>query len=46
MYVVEVNSLVKSFDVQSGPGIATIFNRDDGSGVGFKETYGHEEKRM
>ena len=32
--MVELNSSVKSRDVQSGPGMATICSSDDGSGVG------------
>ena len=42
---VELNSCVKSSDVQSGPGMVTIFSSDRGSGVGFGEACGYEEKK-
>jgi len=45
LLIVELNSFMKSSDVQSGPGIATIFNRDGGSGVGISEACGDEEKK-
>ena len=45
MLIVELNSSVKSTDVQSGPGMATIFSRTGGSGVGIDESCGQEEKK-
>ena len=44
MLIVELNSFVKSTDVQSGPGMATIFSRAGGSGVGINKAYGQEKK--
>ena len=46
MLIVELNSFVKCTDVQSGSGMATIFNRVDGSGVGVNEACGKRRKRM
>ena len=45
MLIVEFNSFIKSTDIQSGPGMATIFSRAGGSDVGINEAYGQEEKR-
>ena len=45
MLIVELNSFVKSTDVQSGPGMATIFSRACGSGVGIDEACGQEKKK-
>ena len=45
MFIVELNSFVKCTDVQSGPGMATIFNRNDESGIGVDEACGQEEKK-
>ena len=44
MLIIELNSFVKSTDVQSGPGMATIFSRAGGSGMGINEACGQEEK--
>ena len=46
MLIIELNSFAKSTDVQSGPGMATIFSRAGGSGVGIDEACGQEEKKM
>ena len=45
MLKIELNSFVKSTDVQSEPGMATIFSRACGSGVGINEACGQEEKK-
>jgi len=45
LLIVELNSFIKSSDVQSDPEMATIFNRDGGSGVGISEACGDEEKK-
>ena len=45
MLIVELNSFVKSIDVQSGPGMATIFSRAGGSGVGIDKACRQEEKK-
>ena len=43
--MVELISFVKCTYVQSGPGMATIFNRGDGSCVGIDEVCRQEEKK-
>ena len=43
--MVELNSSVKSMDVQSGPGMVTICSSDNGSGVGISEACGYNEKK-
>ena len=43
--IIELNSFAKSTDVQSGPGMATIFSKAGGSGVGINKAYGQEEKK-
>ena len=45
MLIIELNSFAKSTDVQSGPGMATIFSKAGGSGVGINKAYGQEEKK-
>ena len=46
MIIFELNSFVKSIGVQSGPGMATIFSRASGSGLGIDEACGQEKKKM
>ena len=43
--MVELNSSMKSMDVQSSPGMATICSSDYGSGVGISEACGYNEKK-
>ena len=46
MLIVELNSFVKNNDVQSGPGMAVIFSKAGGSGMGINEACGQKEKKM
>ena len=43
--MVELNSCMKSRDVQSGPVMATICRSDGGSGEGISEACGYNEKK-
>ena len=43
--MVELNSCMKSRDIQSGPGMATICSSDGGSEEGISEACGYNEKK-
>ena len=45
MLMIELNSFMKSSDVQSGPGMATIISKASGSDVGINEACGQEEEK-
>ena len=45
MLIIELNSFMKSSDVQSRPGMATIISKAGGSGVGINKACGQEEKK-
>ena len=46
MLIVELNSLIKSLDVQFRPETATIIGRYSGRSVRIDESCGQEEKRI